>query len=227
MPKAKDWLGLRFGRLVVVDYVPANKRAVMVRCDCGVVKQTGRCGLSTKHTLSCGCLSREMLKKRASRSWDQKLWSRLISSGECRNWSGSTNQGGYGTLGIGQGKSGLAHRKAWELVNGPIPDGMFVLHKCDNRLCCNVDHLFLGDNDANMKDMAEKGRGRSRPGHYNSNSKLTMEQVRDIRRRYAPRKCSQQELADEYGVSQRAISLIVRGETYLESPKLPSTLLRN
>ena len=52
----------------------------------------------------------------------------------------------------------IAHRVAWELVNGPIPDGLEVAHKCDVRNCCNPDHLFLATHDQNMQDCKEKGR---------------------------------------------------------------------
>ena len=78
----------------------------------------------------------------------------------CWIWTGAKN-GGYGVLGRGKKKEGLvrAHRAAWELFRGPIPTGCWVLHRCDVRACCNPDHLFLGDAEANSKDMAKKGRG--------------------------------------------------------------------
>jgi hypothetical protein len=84
----------------------------------------------------------------------------------CHVWTGNTwgkrnsksghENNRYGTIGVG------THRLAWELANGPIPDGMQVLHKCDNPRCCNPDHLFLGTQQVNMADMARKGRARNR-----------------------------------------------------------------
>lgn len=79
----------------------------------------------------------------------------------CHLWTGTSNRQGYGRVGAGsRGKHQLAHRAAWRLANGEIPDGMCVLHRCDNPPCVNVvDHLFLGTKKDNSRDMAAKGRG--------------------------------------------------------------------
>jgi hypothetical protein len=79
--------------------------------------------------------------------------------GECWIWYEGRRHHGYGRIGSLQEG---AHRVAWELTNGPIPDGLDVLHKCDNPPCVNPDHLFLGDQEANMNDMAAKGRARNK-----------------------------------------------------------------
>ena len=91
----------------------------------------------------------------------------------CEVFDGSINPGGgYGRVYMGQrdGRSVHvgAHRVAWEKVNGPIPDGMQVLHKCDNPPCVNEDHLFLGTHRDNMIDMTEKGRGNGPPATHGS-----------------------------------------------------------
>ena len=75
----------------------------------------------------------------------------------CIEWTGSRNPKGYGQKKVG-GKTIFAHRWAWEQANGPIPDGLHVLHTCDNPPCVNVDHLFLGTNADNVKDRDAKGR---------------------------------------------------------------------
>lgn len=79
-----------------------------------------------------------------------------VASG-CHLWTGATAGWGYGSTRL-FGKNTRAHRAMWTLVNGPIPEGMWVLHHCDRPLCVNVEHLFLGDSYANARDMAAKGR---------------------------------------------------------------------
>lgn len=76
----------------------------------------------------------------------------------CFIWTASVTQKGYGKLGVEGGAFRLAHRVAWELFVGPIPDGLWVLHKCDNPPCVNIDHLYLGTNSDNMRDCVARGR---------------------------------------------------------------------
>jgi hypothetical protein len=71
--------------------------------------------------------------------------------------AGARSDTGYGRV-THEGKQWAAHRLAWTLAHGPIPDGMLVLHHCDNRACWNVEHLFLGSQADNMADMVAKGR---------------------------------------------------------------------
>lgn len=79
----------------------------------------------------------------------------------CWPWTAkSKHKFGYGVLNGGSNKTVNAHCLAWALKNGPIPDGGFVLHTCDNPSCCNPHHLYIGDNAQNMRDMKERGRGR-------------------------------------------------------------------
>lgn len=94
----------------------------------------------------------------------------------------------------------LAHRVAWERVNGPIPPGMCVCHKCDNRICVNPAHMFWGSISDNHADMVSKQR--QAKGLVMPHSKLSVEKVRDARARYAAGGISYQRLADEYGVSR-------------------------
>jgi len=82
---------------------------------------------------------------------------------ECIEWDEGTTSGGYGCFWDKELKRSVnAHRRVWEEERGPIPEGIFVLHMCDNPPCINVDHLFLGTARDNMRDMSSKQRGRNK-----------------------------------------------------------------
>jgi hypothetical protein len=101
----------------------------------------------------------------------------------CWEWQAGRNRpGGYGHFKI-DGKKKLVHRLMWEEYNGIIPNGMRVLHKCDNPPCCNPKHLFLGTQTDNIHDMEDKGRARHPRGEHAGNAKLTAVDVLEIRRR--------------------------------------------
>lgn len=89
---------------------------------------------------------------------DPRFWALVDRDGDgCWEWCGALDGHGYGRTWRDGGRF-LAHRRAWECVNGPIPEGMFVCHKCDNPPCCNPDHLFVGTALDNMRDAIRKGR---------------------------------------------------------------------
>ena len=129
------------------------------------------------------------------------------SSEECWCWTGLKNTKGYGQITINS-KKYIAHRVSWVLYNGAIPEGLLVCHTCDNRLCLNPMHLFLGTNKDNMRDMVEKGR--SGAGEKHGNHKLTEKEVIEIREKYIPYKYTQSKLAKEYCVTQAAIYYILK-----------------
>jgi hypothetical protein len=91
---------------------------------------------------------------------ETRLWEKVQKepNGGCWLWTGGTTNGGYGVIGVGRGRLHRAHRISWEIANGPIPDGLKVLHRCDNPPCVNPAHLFLGTQVDNMRDCAAKGR---------------------------------------------------------------------
>jgi hypothetical protein len=81
---------------------------------------------------------------------------------DCIHHAGWSNGNGYGRVWY-QGQHWLAHRLEWHLQVGPIPEGMYVLHKCDNPSCIAIEHLYVGDQKDNMRDRAERGRVPPRP----------------------------------------------------------------
>ena len=127
---------------------------------------------------------------------------------DCIEWSKCRNKQGYGTLRF-KGKMVYAHRRLWEAMFGKIPDGLYVLHRCDNPPCVNIEHLFLGTKKDNSRDSIKKGRAKfpvTLKGEDAPWSKLTLEQVKEIRslKGMVPQK----ELANRFGVNQSTISRI-------------------
>lgn len=156
--------------------------------------------------------------------------------GPCWEWQGATANG-YGTIGGGPGTGILkTHRVSWERHNGAIPEGLYVLHHCDNRRCVNPAHLFLGDHQANMADMFAKGRGhvfanpagdahhlRQHPeriarGERTGSAKLTEAQVVDMRQRFARGEVTAVALAAEFSVSLWTIYPVLKRKTWKHLP---------
>ena len=156
---------------------------------------------------------------------EERYWAKVDVRGEdeCWPWTAGTN-GKYGKIydgtrtPAGHPRTTGAHRVGFRIAFGPIPEGMLVCHTCDEPLCQNPRHWFLGDDQANCDDKISKGRarypepprksGEEHPGHV-----LTDAQVAEIRARYTGRRGEQTALAAEYGVTQPHVSLIVRNRT--------------
>lgn len=160
------------------------------------------------------------------RRWQQRKWCNLSSCetpqgylakrtrrapNGCLEWIKGTDSNGYGQACL-RGRHILAHRLAYEVWVGPIPDGLHVLHRCDNPPCGEPTHLFLGTQSDNSKDRHAKGRTRTgvSRGSLNGCAKLSDEQVAEIRRDVR----TQRQIAAEYKVSQRTITKIKRGISY-------------
>jgi hypothetical protein len=152
-------------------------------------------------------------------SSETRFWSKVSKGDGCWLWQAGTNGVGYGMfyLNANQPKA-LAHRVSYSWSLGPIPDGLFVCHTCDTPSCVRPDHLFVGTNTDNMRDMWRKGRAGDRDyarGERVSIHKLTPESVRLMRLRRAFGR-SYPQLAREFGVTHRTAMLAVKRMTWKE-----------
>lgn len=140
------------------------------------------------------------------RNTPDTFWRRVarLSTHECWEWQGRRNEKGYGVIGWNGKPSVGAHRIAWTLTNGAIPEGMCVLHRCDN-----PPHLFIGTQRENIADRDSKGRTVDPP----SRAKLTDDQVRELRRLYESG-ITQVELAKRFPVSRGNLSKILNRRSY-------------
>ena len=137
----------------------------------------------------------------------------------CWLWTGWMGEHGYGLYHVpgsraaGVRRASTTHRYAWEQWNGPIPDGLKALHKCDVRACVNPAHLFLGTDQDNMDDMYAKGRGRKARGEEVTLAKVTEDQVREIRKRREAGELLKT-IAPDYRLSLVAVSCICLRKTW-------------
>ncbi len=141
-----------------------------------------------------------------------RFWAKVIKTENCWLWTAFRNGDGYGIIRINRERTRGTHRVSWELTNGPVPDGLLVLHKCDVPACVNPAHLFLGTNQDNTDDKMRKGRHHKIVGEQQARAKLTDASVRSIRQEKS--NSTFRELAQKYGVSKSCIEFVVRGTTW-------------
>jgi hypothetical protein len=130
----------------------------------------------------------------------------------CWIWIGGSDEKGYGRIGTVGRKTSLATRVSWELHNGPITEGLWVLHRCDNPRCVNPEHLFLGNHQDNMDDQVRKGR--QTVGERNGMAKLTWCTVMEIRQSDE----RAVDIAKRLNISQAAISQIRSYQRWNKEP---------
>jgi hypothetical protein len=165
-----------------------------------------------------------------------RFWVKVLKTEGCWYWMAHRNRDGYGMFSI-RSIPKYSHRVSWELAYGPIPEGQWVLHKCDNPACVRPDHLFLGDVGINTRDAAAKGRSgphrhprsyaRDVRGERSPSAKLTAAQVVEIRSRYASGDGTLRSLGREYGIHNTTVGRIVKEESWQTvrwSPQANTTL---
>jgi hypothetical protein len=157
----------------------------------------------------------------------ERFETKIVKTDRCWIWTATKNNMGYGMLSVSPavGKR-LAHRISYEMHVGPIPDGLCVLHECDNPACVNPKHLFLGTKRDNVADMDTKGRRvvginpDNKPPTLRADAhpgaKLTSTLVKRLRERHAEGEalCA---LARECGINKSAMRSALRGKTWPEA----------
>jgi HNH endonuclease len=196
--------GQVFGRWTVIkDSEKRTKDRAIIwecKCTCGTVRNVTFKILSNKNKpRSCGCI-----RKENSIKLFHTLYEKTVG---CWIWKGVIGIHGYGKIGTHK----TAHREAYKYVYGEIPKGKQVCHKCDNRLCVNPAHLFLGSIGDNMRDRTEKNR--QAKGSRIASSTLTEEQVLEIRKLRLQGK-EYQELADQFKTGWYNIRMICKNKSW-------------
>lgn len=195
-------VGSRYGNLTVTGTViDADGRALWsCVCACGARRDIPRRELVRGLKLCEGCPFQ----------WEKNFWDRVNKTSECWEWTGYRGLTGYGSFRWNNAHH-VVHRISWTLSNGPIPDGMKVLHRCDNRPCVRPDHLFLGTQTDNMRDMSQKGRGRG------GGTRFSVDKVLAIRAARAGG-ASLRDLVERFGISLSSASNLASGKTWSHLP---------
>jgi len=146
-------------------------------------------------------------------SLSERFWSKVDKKGEdeCWNWLGALDSSNYGQIKVNYERV-KSNRLAYKLSCGEIPEGICVLHKCDNPKCCNPKHLFLGCHFTNMVDRHNKGRDAT--GENCGNSVLTKEKVMEIRQMYKTGKYTHRGLGKIFGTCKSNIYAVVNNITW-------------
>lgn len=208
MKNIKNLTGLTFGYLKIIEFshtgIPSKgggKRSFWkCKCKCGkIIIKNSKYLQRSKNLASCGCKILELNK--------EKFFQKVKITEDCWEWTGYVNPAGYGSF----SNKKLAHRYMFEHFNGKIPKGICCLHHCDNRICCNPSHIFLGTRTDNSRDKVEKNR--QGKGSKMNKGKLVESQVLEIRKMRISEK-KYREIADEFNISQDLVKIICKNKSW-------------
>jgi len=159
------------------------------------------------------------LVARKRTSVEVRFWKFVDKTSDCWIWTGAKTLNGYGTIGLGSKKDGkeMSHRLSYKIHKGEIPDGMYILHSCDNPSCVNPDHLRFGTAKENTHDAMDKNRFIKPPIHVGENNpkaKITAEQAREIRDN---NHIKAKYYAEKYSLHISTVLRIRRGRTWKDA----------
>lgn len=150
----------------------------------------------------------------AGATLEERFWSRVDRCGpdDCWEWQAGARYG-YGRLSF-RNETIPVHRYSFELAYGPIPDGMYVCHRCGNKRCVNPAHLYAGTAADNNRDTVNQGRCNPRRGKHAATAKITEDDARAIRAVYAQGSISMQTIANRYGLCAVSVWAIIRRKNW-------------
>ena len=166
------------------------------------------------HCPRCQCINWEFgINKKTGRKSNtlEQFYERINKTETCWLWTGTVANNGRGVFKINN-KLKQAHRISYEVHFGEIPQGLLVCHKCDNGLCVNPEHLFLGTQQDNINDCVNKNRNAK--GSKNWNTKLNEEKVKMIRTADFSERGSKAKISRELGISQTALNYVISGKNW-------------
>jgi len=170
----------------------------------GVISETHPCNFCTRR-----CFYEHKKTFRTERFWS---FVEIGKENDCWIWTGGKRRGGYGAATHPKtGKQSPASRVAYEITKSDVPEGMVVMHSCDNPACCNPNHLSVGTALDNSRDMISKSR--SLTGEKNHKSKIKESDVIEIRRMYSTGSTCIS-IASKYGISISTAHRIAIGKIW-------------
>lgn len=217
-----DLVGLRSGRLVVLNFHGQKKLKTywICKCDCGNEKIIAGESLTRKKTLSCGCLVKVKALQRRKTIKERFIKRIQIIENNCWIWTGPKDKDGYGLCGVSYPDQ-RAHRTSFKIFKGEILSGMFICHTCDNSSCCNPDHLYMGTHSDNTRDAIERNRmdrgpcpSKALKGEKNPKAKLNERKVKNIRRLHSTWKMTHALIARKYNVSESSITKLLKRKSW-------------
>lgn len=202
--RAKYKINEKYGKLKILKYL--GDRKYLCKCDCGNETICRSAYFTNGNKKSCGCLRTINRENYLDEVKEILLNSIIISESNCWDWKKSKNKSGYGQI-MFKRKSCLAHRISWIIFKDEIIDKSNVLHKCDNPSCINPDHLFLGTQQDNIKDMFNKKRSKWQ--------KLSKEDVVNIRLMFS-KNVDRLEIVKKYKISLSNLCQILKNQIWKE-----------